>query len=506
MPIVTMPDGTQVQFPDDIPREQIRDMISQRFPDAVPQPREKQSAVSGAIDAFTDGASFGFGDNLTAHEAAILGKTPQGGWFDYSKPYGERYETALTAERGQNRQFYEDNPVTAHTANIAGAVATPLVAAKTGATLLKGGMSAKRAAVLGGSEGAAYGAAHGAGSADGQNVAANAAFGAGTGAAIGAPVSALGQALANRLANRAVPQYQTIDDLKDAKGAAYQRVDDLGVTYKPQAIDDLLTGITDEVAAARMHPMRHPKASSMVEDLQSLKGSSPTLGELDHIRQVVRRDVASSTDPAESFFGRKIIQNIDEFANSAGPNQVIAGDAKAGAEALSEARALNARVAKHDAITSAVDAANLRAASTNSGGNSANATRQNIRREFERSKKPGKGNYSQRERELMRTIVEGSGPQNAARGIGKKLGGALGMMASLGGTYSTGNPLMLGVHGLGHLGRMADEAATTRQVDDLLTEILKGGPKKTAPQSNGLQALQKLLASQVASSHPANVP
>src|SRR5690554_7522441 len=35
MPIVKMPDGTQVRFPDDMPREQIRDMIASKFPDAA---------------------------------------------------------------------------------------------------------------------------------------------------------------------------------------------------------------------------------------------------------------------------------------------------------------------------------------------------------------------------------------------------------------------------------------------------------------------------------------
>src|SRR5690554_4567711 len=37
MPIVKMPDGTQVRFPDDMPREQIRDMIASKFPDAAAQ-------------------------------------------------------------------------------------------------------------------------------------------------------------------------------------------------------------------------------------------------------------------------------------------------------------------------------------------------------------------------------------------------------------------------------------------------------------------------------------
>jgi hypothetical protein len=35
MPIVAMPDGVQVQFPDDMPKEQIRSLILQKFPDAA---------------------------------------------------------------------------------------------------------------------------------------------------------------------------------------------------------------------------------------------------------------------------------------------------------------------------------------------------------------------------------------------------------------------------------------------------------------------------------------
>jgi hypothetical protein len=37
MPIVKMPDGTQVQFPDNMPSEQIKGMIASKFPDAVPK-------------------------------------------------------------------------------------------------------------------------------------------------------------------------------------------------------------------------------------------------------------------------------------------------------------------------------------------------------------------------------------------------------------------------------------------------------------------------------------
>lgn len=41
MPVVKMPNGDQVSFPDEMPKEQIRDLIASKFPDAVPKPASK---------------------------------------------------------------------------------------------------------------------------------------------------------------------------------------------------------------------------------------------------------------------------------------------------------------------------------------------------------------------------------------------------------------------------------------------------------------------------------
>lgn len=43
MPIVAMPDGTQVQFPEDMPKEQIRGMIASKFPDLGQQQSQQPS-------------------------------------------------------------------------------------------------------------------------------------------------------------------------------------------------------------------------------------------------------------------------------------------------------------------------------------------------------------------------------------------------------------------------------------------------------------------------------
>lgn len=47
MPIVAMPDGAQVQFPDDMPAEQIRGLIAQKFPDAATAFAERSDVSAG---------------------------------------------------------------------------------------------------------------------------------------------------------------------------------------------------------------------------------------------------------------------------------------------------------------------------------------------------------------------------------------------------------------------------------------------------------------------------
>ncbi len=55
MPIVKMPDGTQVRFPDDMPKEQIKGMIASKFPEVAPQQAQEPK---GLWDTMKDVGSF----------------------------------------------------------------------------------------------------------------------------------------------------------------------------------------------------------------------------------------------------------------------------------------------------------------------------------------------------------------------------------------------------------------------------------------------------------------
>lgn len=491
------PDGKVYEV--DAPDQQAAISAFESYSSQAPEPIEEQGMVTGTVDALTDGMSFGFGDNITAFEAGLLGRTPDGGWFDYSKSFGERYDDALQAERKQNDQFYKDNPVVANTANIAGAVAMPFAAAKSGATLLKGGMSAPKATGLGALEGSAYGALHGAGAADGEDVAENAIQGGTIGGALGGPMSGLSQLFVNKLANRGAQSFNSLDDLKAAKQAAYQRVDDIGVQYKPEAVDDLLSAMKTENDAAMIDPILHDKASRVFDRVSDHIGGQPaSLTKLDQMRQYTRNNTAA--DDANRYFGQKMVRNIDEFVDAAGPEQVLAGNAQAGSEALQEARQLHGRMAKFEDVQNAIEFAKARAVSTNSGANTGNAIRQNVRRLWEQSQKPGKakGRYTQSEMEAMRRVFEGTTAQNMVRGTGKQLGGALGKLTGYGGAAHTGNSALMALPAIGSASRGIDEAMTNASSNTLLSEILQGGAKQTARQPATLNALQKLMINQMA--------
>jgi hypothetical protein len=75
----------------------------------------------------------------------------------------------------------------------------------------------------------------------------------------------------------------------------------------------------------------------MLAEIQGMGGKEMSLTDLDQlIAQVISRDVASSPDAAERFFGKKMIDNIDEFISANG-----------GGELMEAARAANSQVQKN---------------------------------------------------------------------------------------------------------------------------------------------------------------
>jgi hypothetical protein len=281
-------------------------------PADTPEP-EDTSFLGGLVDSFTQGAAFGFGDELTAAEAATLGEVPGETWQD-------RYNTALAMEREQNRRFRDENRAAATAAEVAGGVATALTPVGAIGSGMKGGVTlgnmAKAAAA-----GAGYGGLYGFGTGEGGagERAANVPLSAGIGAAGGAvavPVAAgvgrLSRALAERSARRGAADtagmspraYNYLRNAADVADTSYPgggaaRIRQGG----PDAmLADVMPGQADFVAnvgagapiARRNLTERVGRASGSVDDAMNA-----TFGQPRGVKEVAR-EISGSTSGARS--------------------------------------------------------------------------------------------------------------------------------------------------------------------------------------------------------------
>jgi len=221
--IIEAPDGTELEFPADMPDDAIATIMAEQFPPTnyaemsaalspidlsiargknnafgaylraeakKPRPGESKEArfrrlygglsrpevggLEGGNRASLQGMSHGGGDEIVASGAArlnrLLGKDP-------GRSYGELYDAYLARERAKIEEYRRSNPVLAYGNEIAGAALTSIAApvVRVGGKLLSN-------AITGGTQGGIYGLLSG----EGSDRLPSGVIGAGVGGAIGA--------------------------------------------------------------------------------------------------------------------------------------------------------------------------------------------------------------------------------------------------------------------------------------------------------------------------------
>lgn len=396
MPIITMPDGQQVAFPNDVPPQIINQAIQhslQRMQSAqggpspppaaggvlsptpireqpllapqggaggpstggsVSPPTTSQSYPGGLADAFTTGLTVGMGPKVTAAEAALLGRTPEGtGPFDYGRPFAERYQRALAAEQDQQRQFGADHPVGSTAAHIAGVI--PAVAAASrvginpGQAIPRALQSAPGLLGLGGRTAAAAmeGAGIGAGYAAGQDepIAPGAAVGALTGGGTNLALEPLQRALGSAMRRRqVVSAARTADQMRGETTALYNAFRNSGIVLKPGAAArfarDYRQALGDQSLSRRWAPEAHAIYDDLVGTINS--GDPVSLEWIENMRKVLGRASMNMANPNSAHAARVGKELIDQLYDRLSDADVLnqagaAGSAKAAITAAREA-------------------------------------------------------------------------------------------------------------------------------------------------------------------------
>ncbi|WP_455296462.1 hypothetical protein [Brucella pituitosa] len=499
MPVVKMPDGTQVRFPDEMPPDQIRSMIVSKFPDVAaqaPQPanavqdwaRQRADLVEGARQpgAFSDatdsviGRGIPFGDEISAGMQAPF-RAAADWWGGEGLDLGRSYDRSVELERELQRRRDDRSPIASTVGAVAGGTVLGNAAAKGGLTLMQGAKPTLGSLMArGAGEGAAYGAFYGLGEGEGIN---ERALQAAKGSIIGGAAGAATGALSRAMAGKSQVSAPSVDDLRAAGNAAYQQADQAGVIFTPNAVNRLNTQITDKLTNLGYDPALQPGAAAVVRRLGDLQGQNVTLSGLDTLRKVASNGFIpgnKSNNKAVS----QIVEAIDDIVTNPSTNDILTGNAQAASSALKQAREMWSRLSKAERVSGAISRAELRAASTGSGGNVDNAIRQNLRRILENPR-----GFTQAEQDALRKVVTGTKGQNALRLAGKLSPQGNGLMAALGIGGTMVNPL-IGVASLGGMGAKSAADALTRGNVGALDSIIRSGG---AAQMKNLSPILKAL-------------
>lgn len=278
------------------------------------------------------------------------------------------------------------------------------------------------------------------------------------------------------------PQAPTVDQLRSDRDAAYDTVDNSGVTINPQSRQRMVDAIDSRMSDERMHPRQHPRASAATESMRENLPDNPTIRDIEQERQIISRDVAGQFQEPDGRLGQIMKEEIDAYLDSLQPSDMSGGAPQEALNALDTGRRLHGRIARADELGFQQYKAENRAASTGSGGNAINTMRQNIRQIIDNPKR--RRGYSDEEISLMEDVVRGDRVDNALRRVSafSPTRGAFpaAMNAlSFGTAGATGNPIAIGMAGLGTAGLAAQylgEGRTARKIGRLMDTVQNGGP------------------------------
>lgn len=240
---ITAPDGNvyEVTAPEGVSEQEVLAYAQQNYQSAQ-EPQEKINKAEGGLRSFTQGTTFGFGDEITAGLAAIPSSLITG------NSISDSYNQILDDERRRIGEFREQAPITSATTEIGGALATGIgsLGTKAGASVAsslgRGGLGARVA--KGAAAGATSGGLYGFGTGEGEKRLESAGQGALLGGATGGAFPLAGRALSK--VGQELPSAQ---DIKTASQRLYTSARQKGAAFTDDAVEELKSSVQRQITS-----------------------------------------------------------------------------------------------------------------------------------------------------------------------------------------------------------------------------------------------------------------
>lgn len=427
-------------------------------------------SMTGVPRAALQGATLGFGDELVGGMAGAM-SSARNVMQGYPADLSGQVQRFTGQERERLSQFRQEQPALAIGSELTGAIGSSLLAPVPRAIA---GMGSKaRAATTAGMSGGVYG--FGTGEGGMQERAQNA-------VSVAIPSSIFGGALqgAINVAPSIAPKFSalfrrqaerpSVETLRNIKNAAYQAVEDSGLSFDQGQIQGLASrakSIADEFDYVD-DPAVFPETYAALRILERRGAANQTtIGQLDAMRQALwqRYNRSQGSEPA---IGR-MIDEIDDLIQNYPDTSDL----------MNAARLANNQYKKAELLDFAVYKAGLQTAGTGSGGNILNKYKQAVTSILTNPRQIKF--FNQDEVAQMENLVRGNLSENALRRIGKLSPSGNGLMLALNVGAISAEPAMVGVTAAGAGAKALADLSGQRAMQGLLNTV-SGVPRRPAPQ------------------------
>ncbi len=306
--------------------------------------------------------------------------------------------------------------------------------------------------------------------------------------------------VAARNAAKLIP---STDDIKAAARGLYQHPDVAAVQIHPAAVSDLGNTIASDLQHGQnsgFRPANEPKVFSAIDELNTAaKENRPaTVADIDSVRQVLgglaKEKDAIGQPTRQAAAATRAIDLVNDFLPNLKQPDLLAGNAARANSILDEARANWAAFKKSSQVQNLAGNAELNAASSHSGANIQNATKQAFK-PLLKNDTAKVSSWTDEEKNALNNIVRGTWTGSAARAAGNVLGGGggLGMLLGAGAGYEGGGiPGAIAGAAAGRAFKMIGNRSTLNAVEHLDTLIRSRSPAALKIAAQNPQAVQAL--------------
>lgn len=261
----------------------------------------------------------------------------------------------------------------------------------------------------------------------------------------------------------------TAEALESAAKSAYNNPTVAALELHPSSTAYAAGKITDGLNKGGFRSLTAPQTFGLVQELKTPLGPTAKIADIQSVRTALGKVAGNFANPVEQAAANKAIRGIDDYLANLKPFDVAAGDAKAAASILNEAKGNYAASKRVSRLDDADYRASLNAASAHSGGNINNATRQALKSILISDKK--RRGFSADEIAQMEKIVKGTFTGNMNRIIGKVLAttgmhGGLTLAGSIAAAPAT-HGLSLALPALGFAGKKLANRSTAKAIAKL---------------------------------------